>query len=364
MRLPQGGPHRPCCISRCAPQRTDRRRRCARGSRLASGRDLPRCTWGTAAPTATASRPHARLEQRWSVRCGRGPGRTFWRGRSRPRRIVSSGETSACELGRGLSRQQAAGTSAGRPRGRQVNCTQQRAGGTSPLSLVLARRPATSEGSFRLVRLRSGRVGGVWAAFMCLHWRSVLSSGSLPAAPALEVGRQRNGRHFRVESAATGASRSRQGPTRGSHSVLAHLPLGASEVPLGASRAATGSVAPPHWHSQWTSPRPSGRASGTFKLRLEKRVGARGRGCLAPLGPSRVARRPRRVPLASARRPPRAPTGRPRHYRVRATSSGGPSYTVRKHHHRTAWVSLRQFVQSVPTSAWARPGNLINVRAT
>ena len=298
------------------------------------------------------------------MRCGRGPGRTFWRGRSRPRRIVSSGETSACELGRGLSRQQAAGTSAGRPRGRQVNCTQQRAGGTSPLSLVRARRPATSEGSFRLVRPRSGRVGGVWAAFMCLHWRSVLSSGSLPAAPALEVGRQRNGRHFRVESAATGASRSRQGPTRGSHSVLAHLPLGASEVPLGASRAPTGSVAPPHWHSQWTSPRPSGRASGTFKLRLEKRVGARGRGCLAPLGPSRVARRPRRVPLASARRPPRAPTGRPRHYRVRATSSGGPSYTVRKHHHRTAWVSLRQFVQSVPTSAWARPGNLINVRAT
>ena len=251
------------------------------------------------------------------MRCGRGPGRTFWRGRSRPRRIVSSGETSACELGRGLSRQQAAGTSAGRPRGRQVNCTQQRAGGTSPLSLVRARRPATSEGSFRLVRPRSGRVGGVWAAFMCLHWRSVLSSGSLPAAPALEVGRQRNGRHFRVESAATGANRSRQGPTRGSHSVLAHLPLGASEVPLGASRAATGSVAPPHWHSQWTSPRPSGRASGTFKLRLEKRVGARGRGCLAPLGPSRVARRPRRVPLAGAsgRRPTTA----------RVTSSKVPS---------------------------------------
>ena len=247
MRLPQGGPHRPCCISRCAPQRTDRRRRCARGSRLASGRDLPRCTWGTAAPTATASRPHARLEQRWSVRCGRGPGRTFWRGRSRPRRIVSSGETSACELGRGLSRQQAAGTSAGRPRGRQVNCTQQRAGGTSPLSLVRARRPATSEGSFRLVRPRSGRVGGVWAAFMCLHWRSVLSSGSLPAAPALEVGRQRNGRHFRVEwppRGRIGRGRVRlAGPTRcwptshsappRSHSARRALPLGASRLPTG-----------------------------------------------------------------------------------------------------------------------------------
>ena len=256
------------------------------------------------------------------MRCGRGPGRTFWRGRSRPRRIVSSGETSACELGRGLSRQQAAGTSAGRPRGRQVNCTQQRAGGTSPLSLVLARRPATSEGSFRLVRLRSGRVGGVWAAFMCLHWRSVLSSGSLPAAPALEVGRQRNGRHFRVESAATGASRSRQGPTRGSHSVLAHLPLGASEVhsarrdaPLGASRLPLGlpvDLAPAHWGGEWD-----------FQ---SQRVGAAGCGSLAPLGPSREARRPRRVPLASARRPPRAPTGRPRHYRALATSSGGPSY--------------------------------------
>ena len=103
----------------------------ARGaSRLASGRDLPRCTWGTAACTATASRPHARLEQRWSVRCGRGPGRTFWRGRSvDARRIVSSRVKPApAKLGRGLRRQQAAGTSAGRPRGRQVNCTQQRAG--------------------------------------------------------------------------------------------------------------------------------------------------------------------------------------------------------------------------------------------
>ena len=112
-------------------------------------------------------------------------------------------------------------------------------------------------------------------------------------------------------------------------------PLGAGAPPTRRLRGptrrvarSTGSVAPPHWHSQWTSPRPSGTASGTFKLRLEKRVGARGRGCLAPLGPSRVARRPRRVPLASARRPPRAPTGRPRHYRVRATSSGGPSYII------------------------------------
>ena len=321
-RAEVSAPAPPCCISRCAPQRTDRRRRCARGSRLASGRALPRCTWGTAARTATASRPHARLEQRWSVRCGRGPGRTFWRGRSRPRRIVSSGETSACELGRGLSRQQAAGTSAGRPRGSQVNCTQQRAGGTSPLSLVRARRPATSEGSFRLVRPRSGRVGGVWAAFLCLHWRSVLSSGSLPAAPALEVGRQRNGRHFRVESAATGANRSRQGPTRGSHSVLAHLPLGASELP-------TRRVARSHWERRAlpVGPRqvPLGGRVGLSKSDSKSEWEHQGRGSLAPLGPSRVARRPRRVPLAGARRPPRAPTGRPRHYRARATSSGGPS---------------------------------------
>ena len=51
-----------------------------------------------------------------------------------------------------------------------------------------------------------------------------------------------------------------------------------------------------------------------------------GRGSLTPLGPSPLARRPRRVPLAGARRPPRAPTGRPRHYRARATSCGVPSY--------------------------------------
>ena len=60
---------------------------------------------------------------------GRGLGRTFWRDRSRPRRIISSGETSACEAGRGA--EEAAGgrdERTGRPRGRQVNCTQQRAG--------------------------------------------------------------------------------------------------------------------------------------------------------------------------------------------------------------------------------------------
>ena len=49
-----------------------------------------------------------------------------------------------------------------------------------------------------------------------------------------------------------------------------------------------------------------------------------GRGSLTPLGPAPLARRPRRVPLAGARRPPRAPTGRPRHYRARATSCGVP----------------------------------------
>ena len=229
--------------------------------------------------------------------------RAVWKGagahllarpQSTPRRIVSSGETSACELGRGLSRQQAAGTSAGRPRGRQVNCTQQRAGGTSPLSLVRARRPATSEGSFRLVRLRSGRVGGVWAAFMCLHWRSVLSSGSLPAAPALEVGRQRNGRHFRVESAATGASRSRQGPTRGSHSVLAHLPLGASEVHSARRDASTGSVAPPTGTPSGPRARPLGRrvglsnqASGSSRVRLARPTGSLAGGEAPSLGPTR-----------------------------------------------------------------------------
>ena len=48
------------------------------------------------------------------------------------------------------------------------------------------------------------------------------------------------------------------GPTRGSHSVLAQLPLGASEVPLGASRA---------WDLRALQG-PSGRASGTFTARL------------------------------------------------------------------------------------------------
>ena len=190
----------------------DRRRRCARGQQAGLGArpatlHMGHCCvhgYGIASARTVGA-------ERWSVRCGRGGrrGRTFWRGRSRPRRIVNSRVKPApAKLGRGLRRQQAAGTSAGRPRGRQVNCTQQRAGGTSPLSLVRARRPATSEGSFRLVRPRSGRVGGVWAAFMRLNWRSGLSSGSLPAAPALEVGRQRNGRHFSIqgrESAATEA---------------------------------------------------------------------------------------------------------------------------------------------------------------
>ena len=282
------------------------------------------------------------------MRCGRGPGRTFWRGRSRPRRIVSSGETSACELGRGLSRQQAAGTSAGRPRGRQVNCTQQRAGGTSPLSLVRARRPATSEGSFRLVRLRSGRVGGVWAAFMCLHWRSVLSSGSLPAAPALEVGRQRNGRHFRVESAATGASRSRQGPTRGSHSVLAHLPLGASEVHSARRDAPTGSVAPPTGTPSGPRPRPLGGRVGTFKGSEWEQQGAarsphwvpRGRrGALA--GSHSLARGALRVrPLGGRATTVRSPLplGQlPSSFLVPIVDA--PTHTCRTHGHRTLWKS-------------------------
>ena len=117
------------------------------------------------------------------------------------------------------------------------------------------------------------------------------------------------------------------------------VPLGAGPPPTRrlrgptrASRAPTGSVRPSHWERRalpvGPRPCPLGRASGTFKRPLKKRVGARGRGSLAPLGPSRVARRPRRVPLASARRPPRAPTGRPRHNRARATSSGVPSYGI------------------------------------
>ena len=53
-------------MSSCALQRIDQRRRCARGSRLASGRVLPRCTRDTASRTATASHPHARRLSRGS----------------------------------------------------------------------------------------------------------------------------------------------------------------------------------------------------------------------------------------------------------------------------------------------------------
>jgi hypothetical protein len=66
----------------------------------------------------------------------------------------------------------------------------------------------------------------------------VLSSGFLPAASALEARRQsvtgtiqgRVGR-YEVDSAAAGSH------SRVPLAVLAHLPLGASEVPLGASRS-------------------------------------------------------------------------------------------------------------------------------
>ena len=108
------------------------------------------------------------------------------------------------------------------------------------------------------------------------------------------------------------------------------VPLGAGAPPtrrlrgpLGASRRFHWERRASHWDSQWTSRPPTGGGEWDFQI---ERVGAAGCGSLAPLGPSREARRPRRVPLASARRPPRAPTGRPRHYRALATSSGGPSY--------------------------------------
>ena len=94
------------------------------------------------------------------------------------------------------------------------------------------------------------------------------------------------------------------GPTRcwpTSHSTPPRSHSARRALPLGASRAPTG-----------TSPGPRGEASGTFKARLEKRVGAPG---------ARLAAR-----SGAARRPSSGPTRRreweARHYRARATSSG------------------------------------------
>ena len=94
------------------------------------------------------------------------------------------------------------------------------------------------------------------------------------------------------------------------------------DFPLGSLRLPTGKAATSQWElrkSHWEIPLGAFRAaSGTFKERLEKRVGARGARLAHPTGT-----------LAFGEAPSPGPTRRrewgARHYRVRATSSGGPS---------------------------------------
>ena len=52
-----------------------------------------------------SARTAALWGQRWRLRRERGPGRTFWRGHSRPHCPMSWGESAACGCRRGLSRQ-------------------------------------------------------------------------------------------------------------------------------------------------------------------------------------------------------------------------------------------------------------------
>ena len=138
-----------------------------------------------------------------------------------------------------------------------------------------------------------------------LHWRPVLSSGFLPAASALEARRQsvtgaiqgRVGRH-EVESAAAGSH------SRVPHSVLAHLPLGASEVPLGGSRAPTGTFARSHGEPRQV---PLGARVGLSKRASKSEWEHQGRGSLAPLGPSPLARRHIAGSHSPARGAPRVP---------------------------------------------------------
>ena len=171
----------------------------------------------------------------------------------------------------------------------------------------------------------------------------MLSSGFLPAASALEARRQsvtgaiqgRVGRH-EVESAAAG-----------SHS---RVPLGAGPPPTRSLRGPTRRVARSHWDlralPRGASPGPTGSASGTFKARLEKRVGAPGARLPRPTGTLAVGEAPhRRVPLAGARRPPRAPTGRPRHYRARRPLPLGylPTLLIGEKEERSFFFSSSSF---------------------
>jgi hypothetical protein len=71
-------------------------------------------------------------------------------------------------------------------------------------------------------------------------------------------------------------------------------------------------------------------SSGTFKSRLEKRVGARGARLAHPTGTRAFGEAPSPGPTRRREAPSAPPTRRPRHYRARATSCGVPSYKNRR----------------------------------
>jgi hypothetical protein len=66
-------------------------------------------------------------------------------------------------------------------------------------------------------------------------------------------------------------------------------------------------------------------SSGTFKSRLEKRVGARGARLAHPTGTRAFGEAPSPGPTRRREAPSAPPTRAPRHYRARATSCGVPS---------------------------------------
>ena len=107
------------------------------------------------------------------------------------------------------------------------------------------------------------------------------------------------------------------------------LPVGHSRAPLGKVARPTGEVARPtgkvarsqwdlarsHWDGEWGLTSATQNASGSTRARLARPTGSLAGGEAPSASPTR-----RRESLSPF------PTGRPRHYRVRATSSGGPSY--------------------------------------
>jgi hypothetical protein len=132
------------------------------------------------------------------------------------------------------------------------------------------------------------------------------------------------------------------------HSRPLDFPLGASRLPSRASRAPRTSLSRasrlPSRASRAPRDFPLARlatslsrasrlpsraprdSSGTFKSRLEKRVGARGARLAHPTGTLAFGEAPSPGPTRRREAPCAPPTRAPRHYRARATSCGVPSY--------------------------------------